>query len=170
MRWCTLVAGGVYPFEWVMSHMNESCHTWMSHVTHEWVMLHIDESCHIWMSHVTHEWVMSHMNESCHFWICMTIWMGGVLYKWTVCSGVAAICRARVHAMDWRVTLMDEVCDTRVWVRSHVYIFLDCSLHIYLLSRASRLRAQRSVIFDVIHWVLRVWFSNDKSAQPLRIL
>jgi len=60
--------------EWVMSHMNESCHTWMSlvthgtyaSVTHEWVMSHMNESCHTWMSHVTHEWVMSHMNESCH--------------------------------------------------------------------------------------------------------
>jgi len=33
--------------------MNESCHTWMSHVTHEWVMSHMNESCHTWMSHVT---------------------------------------------------------------------------------------------------------------------
>jgi len=29
------------------------------------VMSHMNESCHIWMSHVTYEWVMSHMNESC---------------------------------------------------------------------------------------------------------
>jgi len=40
----------------VMSHMNESCHIWMSHVTYEWVMSHMNESCHIWMSHVTYEW------------------------------------------------------------------------------------------------------------------
>ena len=56
--------------------MNESCHTWMSHVTHEWVMSHMHESCHTWMSHVTHEWVMSHMNESCH------TWMGHVMHEW----------------------------------------------------------------------------------------
>jgi len=56
-------------YEWVMSHMNESCHIWMSHVTYESVMSHIHESCHIWMSHVTYEWVMSHMNESCHIWM-----------------------------------------------------------------------------------------------------
>ena len=43
-----------------MSHMNESCHLWMSHVTHEWVMSYMNESCDIWMSHVTR------MNESCH--------------------------------------------------------------------------------------------------------
>ena len=29
---------------------------------------HSNESCHIWMSHVTHKWVTSHMNESCHIW------------------------------------------------------------------------------------------------------
>ena len=64
--------------EWVMSHVNESCHIRMSHVTWEWVMSHTNESCHIRMSHVTCrwvtlkpkvaycEWVMSHENESCH--------------------------------------------------------------------------------------------------------
>jgi len=39
------------------------------YVTYEWVMSHMNESCHIWMSHVTYEWVMSHMNESCQIWI-----------------------------------------------------------------------------------------------------
>jgi len=57
-------------YEWVMSHMNESCHIWMSDFTYESVMSHMNESHHIWMSHVTYEWVMSHMNESCltHEW------------------------------------------------------------------------------------------------------
>jgi len=41
----------------VMSHMNESCPIWMSHVTYKWFMSHMNESCHIWMSHVTCEWV-----------------------------------------------------------------------------------------------------------------
>jgi len=40
----------------VMSHMNESCHIWMSHVPYEWVMSHVNESCPIWMSHVPYEW------------------------------------------------------------------------------------------------------------------
>ena len=70
--------------EWVMSHLNESCHMWMSHVTFEWVMScivwtcafmsHVNESCHIWMSHVTYEWVMSLMNES------HDVWMSNVMY------------------------------------------------------------------------------------------
>ena len=65
-------------YEWVMSHMNESCHIWMSHVTYEWVMSHMNASCHIWMRHIMYEWVMSRINESCH------IWMSHVTYEWVV--------------------------------------------------------------------------------------
>jgi len=49
----------------VTSHMNESCHIRMSHVTYEWVTSHMNESRHIWMSHVISEQVTSHMNVSC---------------------------------------------------------------------------------------------------------
>jgi len=52
-------------YKWVMSHINESCHIWISHVTYVWVLSHMNKSCHIWMSHVTYEWVMSHIHESC---------------------------------------------------------------------------------------------------------
>jgi len=38
----------------------------MSHVTCQWVMSHVNESCHTWMRHVACKWVMSHVNESCH--------------------------------------------------------------------------------------------------------
>jgi len=38
--------------KYIMSHGNESCHMWMSHVTCEWVMSHVNESRHMWMSHV----------------------------------------------------------------------------------------------------------------------
>jgi len=83
-------------YEWVTSHMNESCHIWTSHVIHEWVMIHKDESCHIWTSQVTYERVMSHMNESGHIWMSQVtyewvmshmneschIWMSHVTYEW----------------------------------------------------------------------------------------
>jgi len=36
------------------SYMNSLYQIWTSQVTHGWVMSHIDESCHTWMSHVTH--------------------------------------------------------------------------------------------------------------------
>jgi len=39
-------------YEWVMSHENQSCNIWMSHITYAWAM------SHIWWSHVTYEWVM----------------------------------------------------------------------------------------------------------------
>jgi len=55
--------------EWVMPHMNESCHIWMSHVTYEWIMCYMNKSCCMWMVHVTHEWVISHVNEACHTWM-----------------------------------------------------------------------------------------------------
>jgi len=64
---------------WVMSRMNESCHTRMSHVTYQRVTLHMYASCPIWTSHVTcervmsrvmghviHEQVMSDIHESRH--------------------------------------------------------------------------------------------------------
>jgi len=84
---------------------NESCHTWMSHVTYEWVLSHMNESCRIWMSHVTFGWVISHMNELCHIWIshckCLQwntssstrlvytneschIWMSHVTHEWVM--------------------------------------------------------------------------------------
>jgi len=51
---------------WVLSHMNESCYSWMSHVIYIWVMSNMHEGCHVWIWHVKYEWGMSHMNELCH--------------------------------------------------------------------------------------------------------
>jgi len=85
-----------------MSHMNESCPIWMSHVSHEWVMSHTNdscfifhgnESCPIWMSHVPYAWVMSHMpvishgNEWCpmsisHEWVTCLARMSQVSIIW----------------------------------------------------------------------------------------
>jgi len=44
-----------------MSHVNNSCQAWMSHVTYTWVVFQINESCHIQMSHGTHEEFISHL-------------------------------------------------------------------------------------------------------------
>ena len=73
---CDMTNSSSPEHKWVMSHMKESRHIWMSHVTYEWVMSHMNESCHIWMSHVTYEWVMSHMNESCHLWMSHVTYEG----------------------------------------------------------------------------------------------
>jgi len=61
------------------SHMNESCHMRRSQVTQEWVMSHVNEACCTWISHVTARLAdnlqqtdesgdVSRMNESCHKW------------------------------------------------------------------------------------------------------
>jgi len=65
-------------YEWVVSHINESCHVWMSRVPYKWVMsriMHHDTSCHVWMHlvalmcHGTYEWGTSLMNTSWHMWM-----------------------------------------------------------------------------------------------------
>ena len=84
--WCIITCEwGLY--EWVTSHVNESCHVWMSHVTFEWVMSRINESCHIWI-------VMSHMNSHVNYvdaspnmseaYVVASrhIWMSHVTYEW----------------------------------------------------------------------------------------
>jgi len=60
--------------ECVISYMNETCHTRMSHGAYETYsgasnracrISHMNESCHtIWMSRVTHGWVVLHINTS----------------------------------------------------------------------------------------------------------
>ena len=49
-------------YGWVMSHINESCHTYVRHSVFVFMChMTLSESCHIWVSHVTYEWVMSHI-------------------------------------------------------------------------------------------------------------
>jgi len=51
----------IYEDMWVLGlNTNESCTTWMSHVSCEWVTSDIHESCRMRMSHVTYECVTSH--------------------------------------------------------------------------------------------------------------
>jgi len=60
-----------------VTHMNESCHTYKSVMSHIWMshVTHMNESWH------TYGWVISHMNESCHTyeWIMSHIWMRHVM-------------------------------------------------------------------------------------------
>jgi len=51
----TLVWHDSFPFA---THMNESCHIWISHATYERIMPHI------WINHVTYEGIMSHTGMS----------------------------------------------------------------------------------------------------------
>ena len=81
-------------YQWVMSHMNRSCHVW-------------NESCHIWISHVTL------MSESCLTagsttteYACIS--MSHVAYEWVM------TCMKWVLSHTWisHVTHINESCHT----------------------------------------------------------
>jgi len=99
---------------------------WMSHVTYEWVMSHMNETCHIWMLRV-HCWsyvplyICSHylyvpiismfplsidlqkMCVTCHnSFICdrAYIWMSHVTYEW-VMSHMNETCYIWMKRVDW---------------------------------------------------------------------
>jgi len=51
---CDVTHSFVWQMKEVMSYMNESCQTWMSHVTHQWGTSHMRESLDILKSHVSY--------------------------------------------------------------------------------------------------------------------
>jgi len=108
VRTCPLPACLPVTYQWVMSHINESCHISMNHITYQWVMSHINESCHISMSHVTYQWVMSHINESYH------ISMSHVTYQW-VMSHINESCHISMSHVtyQWVMSHMNESC--HIW-------------------------------------------------------
>jgi len=73
---CAVTCEWVFRCEWVMSHMNQSCPIWKSHVPSEWVMSHMDEPCPIWMSRLPMSTRhVSYINESCP--VCMSVSFAG---------------------------------------------------------------------------------------------
>jgi len=113
-------------YEWVMSHMNESCqtHKWvMSHThptaktlgvcmspvshmnrsCHTWMIhvTHMHKSCHIRMSHVTYEWVMPHMNVSCHKWL------SHVTHEWVVSRHCDSLERTATYQLSHVAQVFD---------------------------------------------------------------
>jgi len=138
-----------------MSHINESCLIWMSHVSFEWVMSHMNESCLIWMSHVSYEcvmphmteswliavaargpsrrgWDMSFMNVSCPIWVVVSqingsclVWMSHVPLLWQR----GACGRGLSHVTDkWGMSHINESCHIQV---SHITYKWMISCHIW---------------------------------------
>ena len=128
-------------YEWVMSHVNESRHVWISHVTYERVMSRMKESrlsyesimSLIWMSHVKCEWVMSQLNESCHIWSVMSschicewvmshmnkschIWMNHVADNWVMSHVSMSMCRYMTHSYVTHMIYHSFMCHTYEWV------------------------------------------------------
>jgi len=62
-------------------------------------MSHMNELCRLWMSHVTCEWVMSHMQESSHVWIgfCCDQGVGTTRPKSFVETGFWLLCPSFVY-------------------------------------------------------------------------
>jgi len=98
---CAFISACHVTHKWAVSHMNESCHTWMSHVTHEWVMSHMDESCRTWICHVRRKYVTSpstrfflfyaFISVGLHECVCHTC-MSHVTHEW-VGSSVNTSCQ-----------------------------------------------------------------------------
>jgi hypothetical protein len=129
--------------EWVMSHMNESFHKWMSPVIYELVMSRVNEcgwirnSMHdcvtvwfdaVWMN--VDERVMSHMNESCNKW------MTSVTYNW-----IMPHIWMRHVTFEWVMLLMNESCHLKMvwycvdecgWMRSQSHIHMHVYTYIYV--------------------------------------
>jgi len=81
-------------YKWAMSRMNESSHTWMSHITcklrhgtYECVMSHMDESYHIWKNHVT-------LRERAALTLCKR-----AVHNHLGCTSLYRV--AKTHRMPW---------------------------------------------------------------------
>ena len=76
-----------HPILSVMSHMNESCLIWMSHVSYEWVMSHMNESCLIRTSRAR-AWERTARVISCEFMIFLRLVnvfvCGRLIYGWDI--------------------------------------------------------------------------------------
>jgi len=55
----------LYTWSGHVTHVNKSCHVWMSLATGKRVMSRVNESWHIWMSHVTYGRVEWRISELC---------------------------------------------------------------------------------------------------------
>ena len=102
-------------FRCVMSHLNERCNMWMSHVTRT------NESCQTckWVISPPHEWVMSHKVESCHTRVSD---MTHISHSDVSCHNACHMSHVIIHVWMSHVTRMNESCHTYKWVISHIWM------------------------------------------------
>jgi len=115
-------------YGWITSLLNESWHTWMSHIICEFHS-YVSKSSYIWnvteecvlrtgvasaCSHVSCRWVTSYMNESCHIY--------NVTEERVLCTE---------HALLWRCTCVMWMSHVIYeWVMSHIQRHRrTCSVH-----------------------------------------
>jgi len=125
--------------EWVMAHMNEWWHTWMSQVTHmnescrthEWMVLHMDESCHPWLSCHTwdfwtrHQDTSSQRDHSCVTWPTMTSLLNTWLTMTRLLNTISTRWRAPVQNVSWRVMTRHDTSHDSPW---HIFSTRPISL------------------------------------------
>jgi len=130
--------------EWVMSHVNESCHTSMSHVTHQWVMSHINEctpSCTFHRPFHTYILVIS-TDESrtqmshVHKWVMSYVWMSHVILVNTSCHSSARppiLCAVTPVLSTGPSTLIYEYRAVYEWVTAHIWMNYEwVTAHIWM--------------------------------------
>jgi len=150
--WCTAFEAcpiwmSYFPYESIMSHMDESCPIWLGHVAYGRTMSHTNESCPIWMGHVPYEWVVSHINDSIyvpyervvsHMNESCPIGMSPITYMSHVPSRdgreVGACC---IHIYKQIRTHIPTTPTSPVTLNFylHVYICLCIYIHIYVHTR-----------------------------------
>ena len=119
-------------------HLNEPCHTWMSHVMCECVISHMKE------------WVMSRVNASCHIWKNESchVWMRHVTYERM--SHVTCECVIS-HMKEWVMSCVNASChiwkneSCHVWMRHVTYermshVMCECvisHMKVWVMSRVN---------------------------------
>jgi len=120
---------------------------WMSHVTYEWVMSHINESCHMWMRYNTQvrgeesedligvlAGVMLYMNESCHTGAShlIRVYESFHTYAW-VMSRMCELCQTGTGRGEWRA---DRGAFCAIILYSPLSLYLSHS-HTYTYTRTN---------------------------------
>ena len=131
----------------VSCHMNVSCQSLVTtHFTHEWVMSHMNGSCHTWMSHATHmnvsfqgprtyETIHLYLTWLIHTWHGSHSYMTWLIYMWHDSS----VCDMTHLYVTWLIYMWHDssICDmTHLYVTWLIYMWNDSSIcdmtHLYL--------------------------------------
>ena len=129
-RYLAALSASAYSMGSVTSHMNESYCAysylaarliWMSHITHEGVVSHMSESCHTWLSHVTYKCILliwmsniTHMVPSGVISVSIFDLFHHVACMWVV-SRMNESVQIKMSHVPYE------------WIMSHIYVYVHIS-------------------------------------------